>query len=213
MHGCHLSQKSDIIFNLLPLPRRATPDFSIQVVLHVSPHCLLCSLDSYIQLSWVFSRSKGSLASFLLSEPAWWSFLSVNLGWLLLSGSKLPTTIKPKLLSIEIETLHDLTLIPHQPHFSLIKLFTVVEPLKWGSIDWSLKNDTSLPLEKTVQNWLDFILRKTLTREVLNLIKNKTLLVVMEVCYFFNWNKHIWQYKKYCYWTAKKFIHLHFLVK
>lgn len=108
------------------------PLISASAVLHVSPHCLLCSLDSYIQLSWVFSRSKDLLALSLLSEPAWWSFLSVNLGWLLLSGSKLPTTIKSKLLSIEIETLHDLDSDSLINLISLsIKLFTVVEPLKW----------------------------------------------------------------------------------
>ena len=108
------------------------PLISASAVVHVSPHCLLCTLDSYTQSGWVFSRSKDLLAFSLLSEPARWSFQSVSLGWLLLSGFKLPTTIKSKLLSIEIETLHDADFDSLINLISLsIKLFTVVEPLKW----------------------------------------------------------------------------------
>lgn len=60
------------------------------------------------------------------------SFQKVTLGWILLSGSNVPASIKCKLLCIEIETLCDLDLDSLiSLVFLSIKLFTVVEPLKW----------------------------------------------------------------------------------
>lgn len=131
MNSHHPRQKTGITFDLSSCPLFLTPNSS----LHLSwVSALLLWFDKYTQqgsvssldqrISWLFSSHPGPAKMIFLKCE----FCMVTPQWL-----QIAYTIKSKLLSIEIETRHDPDLDSLINLTSLsIKLFTAVEPPKWG---------------------------------------------------------------------------------